>query len=170
MSAADQPTSALYAQPKTLYPAKINARHVIAAGRKAKIPVQDIRQLLALGQFGETVPDPNVRHISKGIKLDLWSKLKRAIRQCDKKLAAKGLPEDVWIAINSAKNEYLTQLSKLTGELDTISKSGPSHTNGTYAPHGFGPREQIGNVTAVQVNIGQATEQSPVTDVNRETL
>lgn len=91
--------------------------------------------------------------------------LKKAIAQCDKKLAVKDLPDDIWVAINKAKAEYLAEMSQLTQELDEIGKRTPSASNGQLSPHSFGPREQIGNVTAVQVNIGPAQEQAPVTDV-----
>lgn len=150
------------------YPAKINVAKSVAAARRAGIGEKDIRQLLAGGRLGHTIPDVEIKQISKGVKFDRWAMLKKAIGQCDKKLARKNLPDDLWVAINKAKTEYLKELSQLTQELDEIGKSAPSGHNGAVAPHAFGPREQIGNVTAVQVNIGKAQEQAPVHDVTPE--
>lgn len=152
-------------RPKIRQPAKVNVQKAVAAARKAGLPEKDLRKLLAGGTLGRTVPDSEMREIAKGVKFDRWVMLKKAIAQCDKKLAVKDLPDDIWVAINKAKAEYLAEMSQLTQELDEIGKRTPSASNGQLSPHSFGPREQIGNVTAVQVNIGPAQEQAPVTDV-----
>lgn len=152
-------------KPKLKYPTKINVHKSVVAGRRAGIREQDVRKLLAGGAFGRTIPETEIREITKGIKFQRWSMLMEAIRKCDAKLSAKGCDPDIWVAINKAKAEYLTALAQLTQELDTASKSTPSHLNGQAAPHAFGPREQIGNVTSVQVNIAKAQEHAPPIDV-----
>lgn len=150
------------------HPAKTSARHIIAAARGSGIPTDEIRKLLAGGKLGKALPDSQIRDITKGIKLRRWSQLSTSLDQCDRKLKTKGLPDDVFIALQKAKVEIMSELSVLTKELDEISKSSPSNGNGQLAPHSFGPREQIGNVTALQVNIGnKAPEQAPVTDASR---
>ena len=81
-------------------------------------------------------------------------------------ISVRDLPDDIWIAINKAKVEYLSGMAKLTQELDEIAKGTASRGNGQpSSPHAFAPREQIGNVTAVQVTIGKTPEAAPITDV-----
>lgn len=154
-------------RPKNAYPAKVNVQSAVAAARKAGLPEKDIRKLLATGRFGRTVPDSEMREIGKGLKFERYIHLKKAIAQCDKKLAVKNLPDDIWVAISKAKAEYLAEMSQLTQELDEIGNKSPSAGNGQYSPHSFGPREQIGNVAAVQVTIGPAQQPAPVTDVSQ---
>lgn len=144
-------------RPKIKYPAKVNVQKSVAAARKAGITPKDIRKLLASGTLGRTVPDQEMREIAKGVKFDRWVMIKKAIEQCDKKLKAKDLPDDIWVAVTKAKAELLAEMSQLTQELDDIGNRTPSSGNGQFSPHSFGPREQIGNVTAVQVNIGKSS-------------
>lgn len=147
--------------------AKVNVQKSVAAGRRAGIPEADIRKLLASGRLGRTVPDTEMREIAKGVKFDRWSKLQKAIKDCDKMLARRDLPDDIRVAVMGAKSEYLKDMATLTMELDEIGKRNPSPANGQFSPHSFNPREQIGNVAAVQVTIGTAQGQppAPVTDV-----
>lgn len=152
------------------HPAKVNSRSIIAAARGSGLKEKDIRKLLAGEKLARTLPDARVRDITKGIKLNRWAQLNTSIEQCDRKLTKKGLPDEVFVALQKAKVEIMTELSVLTKELDEISKSAASNGNGQLSPHSFGPREQIGNVTAVQVNIGKAPEPAPSTDVIRDTI
>lgn len=152
------------------HPAKVNSRQIIASARGSGLTEKEIRKLLAGGKLGRALPDAQVRDITKGIKLNRWAILNRAIEQCDRTLKTKGLPDEITVSIHKAKAEYLSELSVLTKELDEISKASASTANGQLSPHSFGPREQIGNVTAVQVNIGKAPEQAPVPDVIREPI
>lgn len=148
------------------HPAKVNSRTIIAAARGSGLNGKDIRKLLAGGKLGRSLPDSEIRDITKGIKLNRWSQLNNSIDQCDRKLKTKGLPDEMFVALQKAKVELMAELSVLTKELDEISKASTSNSNGQLSPHSFGPREQIGNVTAVQVNIGKAPEQAPVPDVS----
>lgn len=157
--------SNLPTRPKIKGVPKVNVQKSVAAGRRAGLIESDVRKLLAGGAFGKTIPDGEIRDITKGIKFKRWSLLMEAIRKCDAKLSAKGCDPDIWVAINKAKAEYLTALATLTQELDSDSKATPSYLNGQGAPHAFGPREQIGNVTSVQVNIAKAPEHAPPIDV-----
>ena len=135
--------------------ARVNVKKSVSAARAAGLTQTEIGRLLAGGRLGRTIPDHELKEIAKGITFDRWAMLKSAIRQCDKKLAVKDVPDDIWIAINKAKAEYLMGMSQLTQELDEIGKASPSVGNGQVPSHSFGPREQIGNVTAVQVTIGK---------------
>lgn len=148
------------------HPAKVNSRHVIAAARGSGLKEKDVRKLLAGGKLGRSLPDSEIRDITKGIKLNRWSQLNNSIDQCDRKIKTKGLPDEVFVALQKAKVELMAELSVLTKELDEISNKSTSGNNGQPSPHSFGPREQIGNVTAVQVNIGKAPEQALATDVS----
>ena len=58
-------------------------------------------------------------------------------------------------------------MAQLNQELDEMANGNASRGNGeASSPHAFVPREQIGNVTAVQFSIGgKAPEAAPVTDV-----
>lgn len=143
---------------KMVYPAKVNIAASVAAGRRAGIKPEDIRRILNLGKLGRTIPDREMKEIAKGVKVDRYAMIKKALEKCDKRLLIKDLPDDIWIAINKAKAEYLSELSQLTSELDEVGRSTPSPHDRAMSPHSFGPREQIGNVTAVQVTIGQAQE------------
>lgn len=143
------------------HPAKTNARHIIAAARGTGIPTDDIRKLLAGGKLGKALPDSQIRDITKGIKLRRWSQLNNSLSQCDRKLKMRGLPDEVFVALQKGKCEIMAELSVLTKELDEMAKASASHGNGQVSPHSFGPREQIGNVTAVQVNIGKAPDKAP---------
>src|SRR5688572_769295 len=101
-----------------------------------------------------------MKEIAKGLMFNRWATLKEAIRQCDWKLGVKSLPDDIWVAINKAKVEYLSGMAQLTQELDEIAEGSASHDNGQpSSPHAFAPREQIGNVTAVQITVGQGQKQ-----------
>lgn len=146
------------------HPAKSNSRAIIAAARGSGLKEKDIRKLLSGEKLARTLPDARIRDITKGIKLNRWAQLNDSLDQCDRKLKMKGLPIEMFIALQKAKTELMTELSVLTKELDEISKSSASNGNGQISPHSFGPREQIGNVTAVQVNIGKAPEQALKTD------
>lgn len=152
-------------RPKIPFPAKINVLKSVAAGRRAGIPEKEIRRMLASGKLGRTVPDQELHDITKGMCFSRWAELTKAVAQCDKKLAAKGLPDDVWVAVMEAKKEYLAELAKVSADMQETSKRTPSHGNGQLSPHSFGPREQIGNVAAVSVTIGPAHQPAPVTDV-----
>lgn len=147
------------------HPAKVNSRHVIASARGSGLSEKDIRKLLAGGKLGKALPDSEIRDITKGIKLNRWAQLNNSLDQCDRKLKTKGLPDEVFVALQKAKVELMSELSVLTKELDEIAKAASSNGNGQLSPHSFGPREQIGNVTAVQVNIVKAPE-APLTDVS----
>lgn len=151
------------------HPAKANSRHIIAAARGAGIPTEEIRKLLAGGKLGKALPDSQIRDITKGIKLRRWSQLSKSLDQCDRKLKTNGLPDEVFVALQKAKVEIMSELSVLTKELDEMAKASASNGNSQPSPHSFGPREPIGNVTAVQVNIGKAPE-APTTDVNRDSI
>lgn len=148
------------------FPAKVSSRSVIVAARGSGLKEKHIRKLLSGEKLARTLPDARIRDITKGIKLNRWAQLNDSLDQCDRKLKTKGLPVEVFVALQKAKVELMTELSVLTKELDEISKAAASNGNGQLSPHSFGPREQIGNVTAVQVNIGKAPEQAPTTDVN----
>lgn len=152
------------------HPAKVNSRAIIAAARGSGLKEKDIRKLLAGEKLARTLPDARIRDITKGIKLNRWSQLNNSLEQCDRKLKTKGLPDEMFVSLQKAKVELMTELSVVTKELDDISKSGASNGNVQLSPHAFGPREQIGNVTAVQVNIGKAPEQALTTDVIRSTV
>ena len=156
------------AQPRQInglhHPAKSSGRHVITAARGSGIPTDEIRKLLAGGKLGKAIPDSQIGDITKGIKLRRLSQLNISIDQCDRKLKTKGLPVEVFVAVQKAKVEMMRELSEVTKELDDVSRSSTSTGNGQLASHSFGPREQIGNVTAVQVNIGKAPEKAPTTD------
>lgn len=155
------------------HPAKVNQRSVIAASRGSGLTEKEIKQLLAGGKLGRVLPDEMIRDITKGIKLNRWSLLTRAIQQCDRKLSTKGLTDEMFVGVQKAKAEYLSELSVLTKELDEIARLASSNGNSQFSPHSFGPREQIGNVTAIAVNIGKAPvapEQAPVNDVNRDQI
>lgn len=154
---------------KLSYPAKnhkLSIQKVVAAARRTGITETEIRRLLAGGKLGQAIPDDQLGHITKGIKIDRWSMLKRAIEQCDRKLRVKNLPEDIWVAVHKAKASYLQELASLTGELDTVKSQAASNRHGQAAVHAFAPREPIGNMTAVQVTIGRAQENAPVIDAN----
>lgn len=151
---------------KANHPAKFNTRTILSAARGSGLTTLEIRKLLAGGKLGRSIPDSQISDITKGVKLARWGTLTKSITQCDKKLAIKNLPDDIWVAVNKAKVEFLAELAVLTKELDEIGKLAASRQLGQPSPHSFGPREQIGNVTAVQVNIGKAPEQSAVTDVS----
>lgn len=153
---------------KINYPARVNVAKSVAAGRRAGIRPEDIRKILASGRLGRTIPDAEMKQIAKGVKFDRWAMLKNAIAQCDKRMKIKNLPDDIWVAINKAKSEYLSEMSQLTHELDDIGNKAPQGHNGALSPHSFGPREQIGNVTAVQVTIGEAQKTAPIYDVKSE--
>lgn len=155
-------------RPKIKYAARANVAKCVTAARHAGISGQDVRKLLAGGRLGRNIPDAEIKEISKGVKVDRWAMIKKAISDCDRMLKKKGLPDDIWVAANKAKTEYLSELSQLTKEFDEIAKAAPSQHNGAMAPHSFGPREQIGNVTAVQVTIGKAQEDAPIHDVKVE--
>lgn len=152
---------------KIIYPAKVNVAKTVAASRGTGISQQDIRQILRLGKLGHTIPDAEMKQIGKGVKVDRLVKLKNAIAQCDKRMKIKDLPDDIWTAINKAKSQYLTELRELTNELDQLGNSATQGHSGVFAPHSFGPREKIGNVTAVQVTIGDA-QTAPTYDVKSE--
>lgn len=152
------------------HPAKVSAKHVIKAARGSGLTGKDVRQLLAGGKLGRALPDSEIRDITKGIKLRRWSQLNNSIDQCDRKLRTKGLPDEMFVTIQKAKVELMTELSVLTKELDELYKLTTSTGNGQISPHSFVPRETIGNMTAVQVNIGKAPEQAPQTDVNRDSI
>jgi len=137
----------------------------VSAARSAGITETDIRRPLAGGRLGRAIPDHELWEIAKGIKLNRWAMLMKAMKTCDKRLKIKGLPEDIWVAINRAKLEYMMELSVLTKELDEIGRSATLNGNGQLAPHSFGPREQIGNVTGISVTIENAQVQPSVTDV-----
>lgn len=157
--------------PRNLHhPAKASARSVIFAARGSGLSEKQVKRLLAGGKLGRALPDSDIRDITKGIKLNRWGQLNTSLDQCDRKLKTKGLPDEVFVALQKAKVEIMTELSVLTKELDDIAKSSTSNANGQQSPHSFGPREQIGNVTAVQVNIGKTPEQAPLPDVNRESI
>lgn len=151
---------------KLHHPAKVNSRSIIVAARGSGLKEKDIRKLLAGEKLARTLPDARIRDITKGIKLNRWSQLNNSLDQCDRKLKTKGLPDEMFVALQKAKVELMAELSVLTKELDEISKAAASNGNGQMSPHSFGPREQIGNMTAVQVNIGKAPEQAPSTDVS----
>lgn len=152
------------------HPAKTSARSVIAAARGTGIRNKDLRQVLAGAKLGRALPDAEIRDITKGVKVRRLTRLNNYLDECDRKLKTKGLPDEVFIALQKARVELLDALSILTKELDEMSKPSASNGNGQPPPHSFGPREQIGNVTAVQVNIGKAPEQAPATDVNRSPI
>jgi hypothetical protein len=152
------------------HPAKTSARHVIASARGTGIKDKDIRQVLAGAKLGRALPDSEIRDITKGVKIRRLTRLNTFLDECDRKMKMKGLPDEVFLSIQKARVELMSELSVLTKELDEISKSGASNGYGQIAPHSFGPREQIGNVTAVQVNIGKAPEQAPVTDGHLSTI
>lgn len=158
--------STLPTKPKIKYPTRINVQKSVAAGRRTGMREQDVRKLLAGGAFGRTIPDSESRDITKGMKYDRWAKIQESIRQCDRKLSAKGITDDIWVAVSKAKAEYISALAEVSRELDESSHAPPSYLNGQGAPHAFAPREQIGNVTAVQVNIGKAQEPALATDVS----
>ena len=146
-------------------PAQVSVKKSASAARAAGITATEVRRLLAGGRLGRTIPDHEMREITKGIKFSRWAMLTKAISQCDKRLRVKGLPDDIWVAIIRAKLEYLAGMAQLTAELDEIAKGSAAGSNGQASPHAFGPREQIGTVTAVSVSIGnKASEQTPVTD------
>lgn len=155
---------------KMVYPAKVNIAASVAAGRRAGIKPEDIRRILNLGKLGRTIPDREMKEISKGVKVDRYTMIKKALIKCDQRLMIKDLPDDIWVAINKAKSEYLSEMAQLTKELDEVGKATPSPHDRALSPHSFGPREQIGNVTAVQVTIGQAQEQTPVQDVTEKKI
>lgn len=153
------------------HPAKVSSRHVIVAARGSELTEKEIRKLLAGGKLGRAIPDAQMHDITKGIKLSRWALLTRAIDQCDRNLKTKGLAAEVCVLLHKSKAEYLSELSVLTKELDEIGKASTSNGYGQVAPHSFGPREQIGNVTAVQVNIGgKAPEKAPTTDGQLSTI
>lgn len=152
-------------RPKIPYPAKINVQKSVAAGRRAGIPEKELRRMLASGKLGRTIPDQELHDIDKGMYFNRWADLDKAIAQCDKRLAAKDLPPDIAVALLKAKGEFIAHKSQLSADMRETSKRTSSHGNGQLSPHSFGPREQIGNVAAVQVTIGTAQQSAPVTDV-----
>jgi len=143
----------------------MSLKNSVSAAHSAGINKTNIRRLLAGGRLGRAIPDDELPNIAKGIKLMRWAMLTKAISQCDKRLKTKGLPDDIWLAIMRAKLEYLGAMAQLTRELDEIAKRSAAGSNRQTSPHAFGPREQIGNVTAISVRIGNAREQRSVTDV-----
>lgn len=94
------------------YPARVNVK--ASAGRAGGITEADFESLLASGHLGRTVPDPELWDIAKGLQFHRWAILVRAVRQSDRKLALKDIPNEIWIAINKAKAEYLMEMSQLT--------------------------------------------------------
>ena len=130
-------------------PAQVNVKKSVSAARAAGITETDIRRLLAGGRLGQPISGHEMREIVKGITFGRWAMLKKSIRQCDRKLAVKNLSADIWVAINKAKVEYLVQMRQLNQDIDELAKGDQSCGNAQPSLHAFGPREQIGNVRAV---------------------
>lgn len=152
------------------HPAKVNARHLFATAKALGLTRKEVKELLSGGKLGRAVPEEELTQITKGFKLKHWAILNRQLQEFDRKLKTKDLPSELFLALQQAKTQVLSELFTVTKELGEISTKTASNGHNQLAPHSFGPREQIGNVTAVQVNIGKAPDKAPVTDVNRDPI
>lgn len=147
---------------------KFNVTQVLKSSRGTGISEVEVRQVLASTKLGKALPDEVFRDWEKGMMVKRATEIQAGIKECNRILQDKAATSEEKTANHTSKLAYLKELGELNKEIGVVGATVPSQRNGAAAPHSFGPREQIGNVAAVQVSIVQAKEQPPVTDVTSE--